>query len=106
MARVSPPYRVGQFIVDYLGLLSHPHQQTVLHQSSRNNDDINFVTKKSQLHKELKDPTPVARTLKVHIPHKITGNVTSNSLLHSPDQMTEKGARKNALSIYRNNGYS
>ena len=46
MARVSPSYRVGQFIVDYLGLLSHPHQQTVLHQSSRNNDDINFVTKK------------------------------------------------------------
>ena len=89
MARVSPPYRAGQFIVDYLGLLSHPHRQTVLHDLSKQvakNDDINFVTKKALLHEELNEPAPVARTLKVHSQHKITRNATSNSPLHSPDQ--------------------
>ena len=74
-------------------------------QSSHNNDDINFVTKKALLHKELNDPAPVARTLKVHSPHKITKNATSNSLLHSPEQRTQKGARKKRV-IDRNPGYS
>ena len=68
----------GGPIIDYIGLGpndyvyltrsgKHCHKAREFSQNYRNNDVINFDTKKTLLHDELSDPSPIARTLVVRL---------------------------------------